>query len=236
MTTPLRTLIVDDERLARKRLRSLLADHASVEVVGEAGDLDEACRLVREKMVNLLFLDVQLSPQSGFDLLPQLGTPIPQVIFVTAHEHYAVRAFAVEATDYLMKPVTPPRLAEALVRAQRQCSSLPAAPKLVLQDGERVRQVAPAQIAALAAEGHYTRIHLADAPAMFVSHSLKTLAAQLPEADFLRLDRSLLINRSRIAGFDVQSRNTAILHLHEVPEAITLGRTALGRLRAALAE
>jgi two-component system LytT family response regulator len=235
MTPSLRALIVDDERLARKRLRSLLAVHPDVQIVSEAANLEEAAQALKNDAVDLVFLDVQLSPESGFDLIPQLGEPAPQVIFVTAHEEFAVRAFTVHATDYLLKPVHPDRLAATLEHVQRIHSSRPSSPSLVLRDRNRIRRVGPDRIAAIAAEGHYSRVYLMGEPAMFVSHSLKTLTAELPDNALLRLDRSLLVNLSCLAGFDVQSRDQATLQLHGVPETIGLGRTAITRLRAALA-
>lgn len=108
-------LLVDDERLARRELRSLLAAHREIEVVGEAATVDAAVERLRLTGATLIFLDVQLKGESGFDLLPRIAPDIA-VIFVTAHDQYAVRAFDVHAVDYLLKPVEPTRLAAAIAQ------------------------------------------------------------------------------------------------------------------------
>jgi two-component system, LytTR family, response regulator len=113
MTT--RAMLVDDEPLARRRLRRLLAEHGGIEIVGEAGDGAAACGLIAEVKPDLVFLDVQMPGMSGFDVLTRLRER-PNVIFVTAHDEFAVRAFEEQALDYLLKPVEPARLERALAR------------------------------------------------------------------------------------------------------------------------
>src|SRR5689334_6714354 len=115
MTQSLRVLIVDDEAPARERMITLLTPYAGVSVVGEAGDIDSAADLYTRVSPNVVFLDVELRTASGFDLLPRL-TGSPAIVFVTAHNAYAVRAFDINALDYLVKPVHPDRLAAALAR------------------------------------------------------------------------------------------------------------------------
>jgi len=175
MNSPLRTLLVDDERLARKRLRALLAAHAEIEIVGEAATVAEAAAVAGRAKPALLFLDVQMPPDSGFDLL-RLLRPAPAIVFVTAHDAFAVRAFEVSAVDYLLKPISPGRLAGAIRRVVEGRPPVePAAARtlgvddaLILRDGERVRRVRLDEIAAVEAEGHYTRVHLTAEPPMFV--------------------------------------------------------------------
>lgn len=239
MIVPLRTLIVDDERLARKRLHSLLAAHPEVSVVGEAGSVPEAATLAAREQPALIFLDVQMPPASGFDLLPLLQ-PAPAIVFVTAHDEFAVRAFEVSAVDYLLKPVSPERLAAAVGRVVAGRSPAPAAPKplqtddaLILRDGDRVRRVTLAEIAAIEADGHYTRVHLAAEPPMFILRGINAWAEQL-SAGFLRVDRSLIVNLARVRGFDIRSRDLAHLTLAGVSPPLALGRAASARLKAAL--
>ncbi len=114
----IRVVLVDDEPPARERLATLLADHPRVRIIGEAGDVPEAARLCAELRPDLIFLDIQMPRASGFELLPLLTTN-PSIIFVTAFDRFAVRAFEVNALDYLLKPVHPDRLAMALERIQR---------------------------------------------------------------------------------------------------------------------
>lgn len=242
----LRVLLVDDERLVRKHLRQLLAEHASVTVVGEAASVPEAAALAARLQPDVIFLDVQMPPATGFDLLPLLK-PAPAVIFVTAHDEFAVRAFAVSAADYLLKPVTPERLTLALqhVRHGRPLtasaatgagtSRLDLEQALVLRDAGRVRRVRVGDIAALAAEGSYTQVHLATERPMLVLRRMAAWEALLPSPPFLRLERSLLVNLDRITGLDIRSRDSGEITLDALGSPpFPLARAALARLRAAL--
>ncbi len=248
---PLRALLVDDERLARKYLRQLLAEHAGVTVVGEAASVAEAATLAAELRPEVIFLDVQMPPASGFDLLPLLS-PAPAVVFVTAHDQFAVRAFTASAADYLLKPVAPERLALALhhVRHGRGAPATapaeratPPAPTqslglddtLILRDGGRLCRVRVGDIAAIVAEGSYTHVHLAAERTMFLPRSMSTWAPQLPTPPFLRADRSLFVNLSRIARLDVRSRDEGQLTLAAAgAPTLVLRRVALTQVRAAL--
>ena len=249
---PLRALLVDDERLARKYLRQLLAEHADVTVVGEAASVAEAAAHAAELHPDVIFLDVQMPPASGFDLLPLLS-PAPAVVFVTAHDQFAVRAFTASAADYLLKPVAPDRLALALhhVRHGRGASHAATADRpeppvaaqplgvddaLILRDGGRLRRVRVGDIAAIVAEGSYTHVHLAAERTVFIPRSMSTWARQLPTPPFLRADRSLFVNLSRVARLDVRSRDEGQLTLDAAgAPTLVLRRVALTQIRAALA-
>lgn len=243
MKTLLRILLVDDERLARKHLRSLLNALPDVEVVGEAATVAEAAALAAGLLPALVLLDVQMPPATGFDLLPLLPSPIPAIVFTTAHDAFAVRAFEVSAVDYLLKPISPERLAAALARVR--VGREPAAPVaiaplaadevLILRDGGRVRRVPLSDIAAVVAEGHYTRVCLANEPAMFVRRGINAWASSLPPPGFLRVDRSLIVNLARVRALEVRSRDLAQLTLNAIAAPIELGRAASFRLRKALA-
>jgi len=110
----MKTVLIDDEHLARKELRHLLKVHPEIEIVGEAANVTEALHLLPALRPDLIFLDIEMPVRNGFDLLAALPAPHPQVVFVTAYDAFAVRAFQVNALDYLLKPVEPERLAEAL--------------------------------------------------------------------------------------------------------------------------
>jgi len=244
MTAPLRTLLVDDERLARKGLRSLLAAHSEITIVAEAATIAEAADQIARQPIDLIFLDVQMPPGVGFDLLPSLpSTPRPAIIFVTAHERYAVRAFEVEAFDYLLKPVAPDRLAAAIQRVLGRSSappfplapSQPAGAMLLLRDRRHVRRIALTDIAAVEADGHYSRVYLANEPPMHIQRGIATWADQLPAPQFLRVDRSLIVNLARVHSLEVRSRDVAELTLVAGGNPLALGRAASARLRAALA-
>jgi len=122
----MRCLIVDDEHHAREGLRKLLLAHPGAQVVGEAGDVDSALRLLEALRPRVVFLDVQLRGETGFDLIARARPPLPHIVFVTAHDRYAVEAFRVEAVDYLLKPVEPEHLARAVRRVARPPAALPA--------------------------------------------------------------------------------------------------------------
>jgi two-component system LytT family response regulator len=244
MTPPLRTLLVDDERIARKALRSLLAAHVEITIVAEAATIAEAAAIAAAHPLDLIFLDVQMPPATGFDLLPLLTSP-PAIVFVTAHDTYAVRAFEVSAVDYLLKPLSPERLAAAIQRVLHQAAT-PATPSvnspfqledtLILRDRSQVRRVALTDIAAIEADGHYARVYLANGPPMFVQRGIATWAARLPADGFLRVDRSLIVNLARVRSLEVRSRDVAELTLAAAGNPIVLGRAASARLRAALVE
>lgn len=249
MKTPAscRVLVVDDERSARKFLRTALAAHPETTWVGEAATVDEAAALAATLKPDLVLLDVQMPPENGFDLLPRLPTPAPAIIFVTAHDAYAVRAFEVSAVDYLLKPFSEERLAAALQRAQQGRSLSPAKNSgsasplaldgaVVLRDASRIRRVQVRDIAAVVAEGSYTQVHFtADRP-MLVLRTMADWEALLPAPPFLRVDRSLVVNLERITGIDVHSRDKGELTLQaDGSPRLHLGRLALNRVREALA-
>ncbi|HEX6761387.1 MAG TPA: LytTR family DNA-binding domain-containing protein [Gaiellaceae bacterium] len=187
--------IVDDEAPARSELRYLLAGHEDIRVVGEAGNAAAADELVRAGGYDVVFLDVELPGLSGLELAPLAHAA---VVFVTAHERYAVEAFAVEAFDYLLKPVDPERLARVLDRLR---STEPAAARVA-----KVAVVAPSgselvdfeQVYYIRAEGDYSRVHTYDRSYLSTS-SLGELAARLGPG-FARIHRSYLANLSHVSA------------------------------------
>jgi two-component system, LytTR family, response regulator len=233
----MRVLIVDDEHLARQAMRRLLADHPRIEIVGEAETIEQAIAAVRETQPDLVFLDIELGGGDGFDLLAALERP-PVVVFVTAYAEYAVEAFEVNAVDYLLKPVAPERLAESLVRAERELGlAFPAAkPHIIaLRTPKQTVLVPVAEIAALRADGDFTHVFLAGRPAVMIWRTLSHFEDLLPSPPFLRLSRSLIINRDRLRKIEAPSRDSAEVSLDGVAEPMVLGRTAASRLRDALA-
>jgi two-component system LytT family response regulator len=133
---PLRAIVVDDEALARTLLRELLAAHADIEIIAECGNGFEAVKAVTEKKPDLLLLDIQMPKLDGFDVLELIGTEVP-VIFVTAYDQYAIKAFQVHAVDYLLKPFGAERLAEALARARVRIGTREALPAKALVSAAR---------------------------------------------------------------------------------------------------
>jgi two-component system, LytTR family, response regulator len=233
----MRVLIVDDEHLARQAMRRLLADHPRIEIVGEAETIEQAIAAVRETQPDLVFLDIELGGGDGFDLLAALERP-PVVVFVTAYAEYAVEAFEVNAVDYLLKPVAPERLAESLLRAERELGLAPPAAKpniIALRTPKQTVLVPVAEIAALRADGDFNHVFLAGRPAVMIWRTLGHFEDLLPSPPFLRLSRSLIINRDRLRKIEAPSRDSAQVSLDGVAEPMVLGRTAASRLRDALA-
>ena len=200
--TMLKALIVDDERLARSELRRLLSAHADVTVAAEAPNAAEAEKHVRGGGLDVLFLDIQMPGATGFDLLERLAT-VPPVIFTTAYDEYAVRAFEVNAFDYLLKPVRPERLAAALdkVREARAAAKRPLPDRVFLRDGERCWIVAVADIVLFEADGNYARAFFGKERPM-IRTSLQALESQLDPAAFLRASRRHLINLRHVEALD----------------------------------
>jgi two-component system LytT family response regulator len=226
----LRVVIVDDEPLARRAMQRLLAGHAEVSVVGTGDTLEAAVDLIRRSRPDLVFLDIDLGAGNGFDVIARLA-PVPQVVFVTAHPQHAVEAFAVQALDYLLKPVLPERLAAALARA---APSDAAGPMVELRMPNRTVFAAPSEITALCADGDFTRVYLAGQPPLLILRTLSHFEGMLPAPPFERLGRSVLVNLDRVRRLQSRDRNLSHVVIEGLDAALPLGRAATVRLRAAL--
>ena len=207
----MKALIVDDERLARLELRRLLQAHSEVEVVGEARNGAEALSLIRQTSPDLLFLDVEMPGMNGFDLLDLLEDHVPQVIFTTAFDQYAIKAFEVNALDYLLKPIAPARLAAALQRAHA-CKPKVGLNRLFVRDGDRCWIVRVSDISLLESEANYVRLHFAKERPL-IRRSLNTLERQLDPAVFFRANRKQIVNLNWIekTSLGVSGGLTALL-------------------------
>ena len=195
----MKALIVDDERLARLELRRLLDAHPEVEIVGEARTGDEALTLVPQLAPDLIFLDIQMPGMTGFDLLERLED-LPQVIFTTAYDQYAIRAFEVNALDYLLKPIVPERLAAALGRVRpRERSRLE---QVFVRDGDRCWIVRLTEIFLMESEGNYTRLYFGTERPL-IRRSLNALEEQLDPAVFFRAGRKEILNLKWIDKVDL---------------------------------
>lgn len=234
----LRTVIVDDEPLARQEMRRLLAAHPDVEIVGEAETAMAAVAAVELLQPQLVFLDIDLGFGNGFDVLAAWKKP-PIVVFVTAYAEYAVDAFAVDALDYLLKPVDPARLADSLARVRRQLALSEAGRAgtdvIELKMPRRSLLVAPDEIAAVRAEGDYTRVFVSDQPAVMIWRTLAHFEGRLPAPPFVRLSRSLIINRDRLKKIETVPGAGTRICLAGLGETFQLGRAATARLRDVLA-
>jgi two-component system, LytTR family, response regulator len=231
-TEPLRVLVVDDERLARLALRTLLAGVPDVVVVGEASGVDEAETLVRRERPGVVFLDIQLRGETGFDLLGRDAGPF-HTIFVTAFDAYAVRAFEVHALDYLLKPVHPGRLAEALARA-RDPAAIPLAPQppaaygyddlFFHDDARRPRFIRIRDVAFIRAAGNYTEVHTATGPPLLVLRALAAWEAQLVDTPFVRVHRSVLVNLDFVERIERGASYTYELYVRGYSAPLAMSR------------
>lgn len=242
---PLRCLIVDDERLARNNLRRRLDSFSSVTIVGEADSVAAARIAIAEHRPDLLLLDIHMPDGTGFDVLRDLEDP-PAVIFVTAFDHFALRAFEINAVDYLLKPAESGRLREAVERAIARKESGATASRgalppfrdddlALLEIGSSGRFVPVRDILAVQADQKYTRVLLPDGWGPIVRQSLDEWDRRLPATWFLRLDRKLIIQLPAITGVSFAGR---AVHVDVGPQKIpfSAGRAAAAKLEAALKE
>jgi two-component system LytT family response regulator len=199
----LRTLIIDDEPLARRRLRRLLGANPVVQVVADCESTAEALVAVRDAHIDLLVADIEMPGGTGLELLPAHGVTAPDVIFVTAHEHYAARAFDGYAVDYVLKPVRAARLAEAVRRAEvRRRSQLPpGGPRFMTRvpvtTGGRLVPVPAEHIDWIEASENYVTLHCG-AETYLHRTPLTELAALLDPGRFLRIHRSVVVQVDRV--------------------------------------
>lgn len=193
----MKTLIVDDSRLARAELIELLKAHRDIDVVAEAFDVQSAVKAIDKQDIELVLLDIHLPDGDGFDVLDK-SERTPKVIFTTAYEQHAVRAFEFNALDYLLKPVTPERLAEALRKSLPAASPEPQRAidqdsQIFIRDGERCYFVKLRDIYLVNVDGNYVRVFFADQKA-FLSRSLSYVENKLAGLPFFRANRQQLIN------------------------------------------
>ncbi|HEX3397046.1 MAG TPA: response regulator [Steroidobacteraceae bacterium] len=214
-------MIVDDEPPARRELRRLLTDFSWVEVVGEAGNIDQAAEMVESLTPELLFLDIQMPGGTGFDLLARLEH-VPDVIFTTAHDEHAVRAFEVDALDYLLKPIDPARLAEALARVKSAHAARTPKPDAVLEqifvrDGSRCWFVPLREVRLLSSEGNYIRLSWGKIQPL-LGRALAALEQRLDPNRFFRANRRQIINLDFIESVDLGVNGRLHAQLRDGPE------------------
>lgn len=207
----MRALIVDDERLARKELMKLLEDHSSIEVIGEAQNADEAFEMIETLNPDLLFLDIQMPGKTGFQLLEMLDS-VPLVVFTTAYDEYALKAFDVSALDYLLKPIQPERLAEAVAKiVQKEKSKKEAIEngekklglndQVFVKDGDRCWFVSLSNVRMFESDGNYIKVYF-DTNKPMIHKSLNALDEKLDERAFFRASRKHIVNLSWVEGIE----------------------------------
>src|SRR5689334_269024 len=222
----MRAIIIDDERLARAELRKLLQDFPEVEVIDEAANAEEGIEKIDSQQPDLIFLDIQMPGKTGFDMLSQLERS-PQVIFTTAYDEYALKAFEVNALDYLLKPVEPKRLADAIHKLQNvepiqshnggyngieNKSLLTEADQVFVKDGERCWFVKLSDIRLFESVGNYAKVFFG-AHKPLILKSLNALEERLDEKTFFRANRKHIVNLRMIDKIEPYFNGGLLLEL-----------------------
>jgi two-component system LytT family response regulator len=242
----IRALLVDDEDLARHVLRELLESHPEVQIAGECANGFEAVKAVAEQRPNLIFLDVQMPKLTGFDVLELIGTDIP-VIFVTAYDQHAMRAFEVHAVDYLLKPVGRERFEAALARAKDRVTEkklLPAdlaaaarAPqqfleRVVIRDGTRVTLIPVTKLDYAEAQDDYVAL-ASQGTKHLKQQTIASLEAALDPGRFVRIHRSYIVNFERVARIEPYGKDSRLAILTDGTR-LPVSRAGYARLRSLL--
>lgn len=243
----LRIYIVDDEGPARRGLVEMVqASALPVEVVGQAGTVEEAVEGIRDTDPDLLLLDIHLGKGNGFDLLDRLGEAAPRVVFITAHDQYAVRAFRLAAVDYLLKPITSSMLREALTRAMeahgspavstdvlRANRARPEEPRIAVPAADGLHLFDPRRIIRCESEGNYTTLWDADGRRLVCARTLKDFDELLTPFGFLRTHASHLVNLRFVRRYSPREGGFVELHDHSrVPVAQRKRQQVLDALAA----
>jgi two-component system, LytTR family, response regulator len=244
----LRTIVVDDEELARQVLRELLSAREEIEVVAECRNGLEAVKAVAEHKPDLLFLDVQMPKLTGFDVLELVGMDVP-VIFVTAYDEYAMKAFDVHAVDYLLKPVGKERLAAALQRVKKPATEkLPApteltiaarpagqfAERLVVKDGTRVTLIPVTKLDYAEAQDDYVAL-ASEGKKHLKQQTIASLEAALDPKQFVRIHRSYVVNLERVTRIEPYGKESRVAILSNGAK-LPVSRAGYARLQALLDE
>ncbi len=245
----IRTLIVDDEDLARQIIREMLQPHREIEIVGESANGFDAVKMVAELKPDLLFLDVQMPKLDGFEVLELVGNDVA-VIFATAYDEHAIRAFEVHAVDYLLKPFRAERLGDALQRAKERMGKTQAADavqlsaaardpgtyaeRIVIKDGTRVHIFPCAKLDYAEAQDDYVAL-ASQGKKYLKQQTISSLEASLDPRNFVRVHRSYLVNLERVARLEPYGKDSHVVILSE-GSRLPVSRAGLVRLKEFLGE
>lgn len=237
MSSKLRAVIVDDERLARADLRSMLVDMENVEIAGEAANINAAIELIGRENPDLVFLDIQMPGESGFDLLDKVDLRA-QVVFVTAFDEYAIRAFEVNAADYLLKPVNPDRLKTAIERVERRESpsagnqhELRYEDALLLTFNTHRKFIRVNSIVCIQSAADYTELLTSDGKKGLVRKTMSEWEERLPREYFCRLHRSIIANIDFIEKIEKKDADSYQVCLRGIAVPFPVSRRYAGLLK-----
>ena len=239
MSKILKAIVVDDERLARKELILMLSDFSNIEIAGEAADISTAQKLLAEKNPDLVFLDIQMPGESGFDLINSIPVNT-KVIYVTAFDEYAIRAFDVNALDYLLKPVNPRRLKETIERIEQlgktvsssdNLKKLAESDRLLVTLNSRLQFVKIKNIIYISAAGDYTEIKTTENQKGITLKSIKEWEARLPESMFVRIHRSTIVNLEFVDKIEEWFQKSYRIYLKTVEQPFDVSRRYTSKLK-----
>jgi two-component system LytT family response regulator len=238
---PYRALLVDDERLARKQLRTMLADFPEVKVVAEAAAVSEALAATQMHRPDVVFLDIQMPGASGFDFLESAEGPF-STIFVTAHDRFALRAFEVNGLDYLLKPIESERLRQAIHRLSlKNEAAAPTVPRLESSDylfvtsSSAARFIQIKRIQYVLAAGPYSEIFMDDGSKWMMLRSVKEWQIRLPQGQFARIHRSTIVNLDFIDRIELLPNYSYRVLLRESKGTLSMSRRSALILKERLA-
>jgi two-component system, LytTR family, response regulator len=237
MRKQLTAVIVDDERLARQKLLTMLAKHSEIAVVGEADGVLKAIEIIERMEPEVLFLDVQMPGASGFELLDRISNAV-KVVFVTAFDEYAIRAFEVNAFDYLLKPINPERLAQSIERLFVLPESNPKVSKpleyedhLFLSVGEHSTFLKVSSIKCIYAEGVYSEVQMSDNTRILIHKSLKEWEERLPAKYFTRIHRGAIVNIEYIERTERMFNYSYHVFMRNIAEPLVMSRRYAAKLK-----
>jgi two-component system LytT family response regulator len=226
-----RALIIDDERLARVTLSDMLADYPGIRIIGEAESVADSINLIARLNPDLLFLDIQLSDGTGFDLLNKINYS-GKIIFITAYDEFALRAFEVNAIHYLMKPVSHRQLSEAITRLESKGSGKESirtinykyTDRLLASCGNILGFIKISSIMTITAAGDYTLIRTGDGKEFIDSKTMSEWENRLPENHFIRINRSTIINFDAIEKTEQVSVNLVLINVKGISQPFRISR------------
>lgn len=238
MKNKFRTIIIDDELFARKDILRLLSHHPEIEVIGEADSVRSAATKITELQPDLIFLDIEMQDGSGFQLFDLVEVSF-KVVFITAFDNYAIRAFEVNAFDYLLKPVSPTRLARTIARLHEKSSpSVAALTKLLNYDdylfikgSGHAGFIKVSSIVSITASVDASEIILNNGESRLLSRSLREWEAHLPMQHFLRIHRGAIINVAFVERVETWPRSTYQVFMKHIPEPLVASRRYAGELK-----
>jgi two-component system LytT family response regulator len=233
-------LIVDDERAARSELIFLLKSFPEINVIGEADNIDDAVSIITRKRPDIVFLDIQLTGENGFELLNRVAVDF-RIIFVTAFDEYAIRAFDVNASDYLLKPVDPARLEQSLKRIFRKTANNHSETKkfdysdtmLLKLNNHTAKFVELSKIVVITSVGNYSRLETVDGHNYVVLKTLKNWEKDLPVNYFIRIHRSSIVNIRYVTKIETYSKIYHKAYLHNIKEPFDISRDYFKNIRRA---